>query len=134
MTPAFYALALYAGLLGFIAIWLFAHVGAIKNKEKVSIGDGGNARVIRAMRGQANFVENVPMILVLLVIAASMGMPAIAIHVIGTIVVIGRFFHALHFTKADAPGWQRGVGAMTTMLALALCSVGLVAYAVLSLF
>jgi len=134
MTPAFYALALYAGLLGLIGAWLFANVGKIKHAEKVAIGDGGNARVIRAMRGQANFVENVPLILILLMIAALLNMPAIVIHVIGIAVVVGRFFHALHFTKDDAPGWQRAAGAMTSFFALVITSLSLIGHAVLSLF
>tara|TARA_R110002096_G_scaffold385485_1_gene579309 strand:- start:2136 stop:2540 length:405 start_codon:yes stop_codon:yes gene_type:complete len=134
MTPAFYALGLYAGLLGLIAMWLFGNVGSVKNKAKIFMGDGGDARVIRAMRGQANFVENVPMILILLVIGASLNMPAIAIHIIGIALVVGRFFHALHFTKADAPGWQRKAGAMLTFFSLAGASLSLIGHALISMF
>jgi uncharacterized membrane protein YecN with MAPEG domain len=134
MTSAFYALGLYAGLLGLIALWLFANVGKVKHKNGVSMGDGGNARVIRAMRGQMNFVENVPMVLILLMIGASLNMPAIAIHVIGIALVVGRFCHALHFTKDDAPGWQRAAGAMLTFASLAGASLALIGHAMISMF
>lgn len=134
MTPAFYALALYAGLLGLIAAWLFANVGKVKNTEKVFMGDGGNERVIRAMRGQANFVENVPLILILMLIAAMLNMPAFVIHIIGIAMVVGRFFHAIHFTKDDAPVWQRAVGAMTSFFSLVIMSLSLIGHAILSCF
>ena len=134
MTPAFYALGLYAGLLGLIAAWLFASVGKIKHQEKVLIGDGGNARVIRAMRGQANFVENVPLILILLMIGALLNMPVIVIHVIGIALVVGRFFHALHFTKDDAPGWQRAAGAFASFFSLIGVSIGLIGHGIISMF
>lgn len=134
MTPAFYALALYAGLLGLIAAWLFMHVGKVKNEEKVFMGDGGNMRVIRAMRGQANFIETVPLILVLLLIGALLNMPVLAVHVLGVALVVGRFFHALHFTRDDAPGWQRMIGAIVSFLALIGISIGLIGHAIVSLF
>jgi len=40
MSPALSALALYTGLLGLIATWLFGNVGKIKNEAKVFMGDG----------------------------------------------------------------------------------------------
>jgi uncharacterized membrane protein YecN with MAPEG domain len=134
MTPAFFALGLYAGLLGLIAAWLFMHVGKIKNAEKVFMGDGGNKRVIRAMRGQANFVETVPMILILLMIGALLNMPAIVIHILGMALVIGRFFHAYHFMQDDAPGWQRMIGAMVSFFVLVGASISLVGHALISIF
>lgn len=54
-----------AGGLALINIWLSFRVGQIRGAEKVSIGDGGNERVIRRMRAHANFAENAPLILIL---------------------------------------------------------------------
>lgn len=134
MSPALYAFALYSGLLGLIAAALFANVGKRKTKAKIFMGDGGDLSVIRAMRGQMNFVENVPMILILLLAAVLLGMPVIAIHIGGGLLVIGRFFHALHFIQDDAPGWQRMIGAMFTFLVLVASSLALISHAVFALF
>lgn len=134
MTPAFYALGLYSGLLGLIGIWLAMNVGKKRQQEKVSIGDGGNTRVVRAMRGQMNFVETVPMALILLMIGAVIGMPVVAIHAGGILLVVGRFLHAVHFTQDDAPGWQRRAGAMLTLLVLTLTSFGLIGHVIMYLF
>ena len=55
-----------AGLLGLLAVALLSNVGRVRGKTKVFIGDGGNTELITAMRTQANFVENVPLGLLLI--------------------------------------------------------------------
>ena len=66
VTPAVAAVAIYTGLLMFVLIWIGIRVVQVRAKVKVRIGDGGNIELIRAMRGNANFVENVPLALVLI--------------------------------------------------------------------
>ncbi len=132
--PAIAAVAFYAGLNALILGWLAAHIGRLRGKLKIYMGDGGDPRMIRAMRGQANFVEYVPMVLILLLAMALMGAPLIALHVLGAALVIGRFLHALHFTAEDAPGWQRGAGATLTILALMLGGFGAIAHGFYALF
>ena len=130
MTASLSALALYTGLLGLIALWLLANVGKRKAKAKVSIGDGGDMNVIRAMRGQLNFMENVPLALIILLIISAMNAPVWIIHVSGILLVVGRFFHAWHFIQDDAPGWQRALGALTAFLVIAICSLGLIGHGI----
>lgn len=129
-TPAVLAVALYAGLNGLILTWLGANAGRIRQQARVSIGDGGDPRLIRAMRGQANFTEYVPLCLLQLVAMAAMGTPAWVIHLFGLALTIGRALHAWHFIQADAPGWQRAGGALLTAAVLALGSLGLVLHAI----
>lgn len=54
-----------AGGLAFINIWLSLRVSQVRRAERVSVGDGGNERVLRRMRAHANFAENAPLLLVL---------------------------------------------------------------------
>jgi hypothetical protein len=127
MTPAIAAVGLYAGLLGLIAIWLGFIVGNWRRKTGVLVGDGGNIDLIRAMRGQANFTETVPLTLILMIYMAIAGAPAIAIHILGILLVIARIVHGLHFSRADQPRWQRGMGsglAFLVLLAAALGAIG----------
>ena len=58
--------ALYAGILGLMAIALGAIAGRTRGQTGIFLGDGGNAEVVAAMRRHANFVENVPLLLVLM--------------------------------------------------------------------
>ncbi len=128
-APAMLAVALYAGLNGLILTWLGANAGRVRHRAGVSIGDGGDPRLLRAMRGQANFVEYVPICLVQLGAMAAMGAPVWVLHLLGVALTAGRVLHAWHFTRAHAPGWQRAGGAVLTAAVLAAGSVGLVVQA-----
>lgn len=131
MTPssAVLAAALYAGLNGLILMWLGAHVGRTRMRLRIGMGDAGHPEMIRAMRGQANFVEYVPFVLVELALMALLGTPAWVVHLFGLALTAGRVLHGLHFTQGDAPGWQRSAGAALTMLALVGASAGLIGHA-----
>lgn len=126
MTPALSALGIYVGLLTLVGFWLLYNVSKRKSAVGVSIGDGGDTSVIRAQRGQMNFVENVPMAIFILLIAALTGTPAWLIHIAGAALVIARILHARHFTQDDAPGWQRAAGMMLTSIVLVFGSAGLI--------
>ncbi len=130
LMAGFYAVAIYAGLNGLILAWLLTNVGRKRAALKISIGDGGNIVLIRAMRGQANFVENVPMALVFMILMALLGTPVWLLHILGASLVVGRFFHALHFVADDAPGWQRAAGIGLTFLVLVVGALGLIAHGV----
>jgi hypothetical protein len=133
-TPALAAAALYAGLNGLILLWLAVHVGRTRARVGVLIGDGGRPELIRAMRGQANFVEYVPLALLQLALMAALGAPAYAVHLLGGALTLGRVLHGLHFAADDAPAWQRGAGAGLTLLVLLIGSVGLAGHALTRAF
>ena len=117
-TGALGALAFYGGLNAAILFWLAFQTGRVRQREKVSMGDGGNPRMIRIMRGHANALEFIPITLLTMAFSALLGAPAIALHVFGVLLTAGRVLHALHFTAADAPGWQRFAGTGLSMLAM----------------
>jgi len=121
---------LYAGIFGLIGLWLGVVVAQWRSRTRIAIGDGGDPDLTRAMRGQANFVENVPIALILFVTMALMGAPAIAIHVLGATLVVARIVHGLHFAAPGRPRWQRAAGASLTILVLAAASLGVLGHAV----
>ena len=121
--------AFYVGLNGLILVWLGLHVGKVRTKLGVRVGDGGKPALIRAMRGQANFAEYVPFALLILLAAAAVGTPGPLLHVFGVLLTLGRILHALHFTRDKAPSWMRGAGAGLTMLVLIAGSAGLIVQA-----
>ena len=121
---------IYAALCAFILTWLGNSTGSLRRKNRIAVGDGGNKHLIRIMRGHANAVENMPITLVLLAIAALVGTPLFVLHILGILFVIGRILHAWHFIQEDAPGWQRfggfGLSALVTLvLALGLLGHGI---------
>jgi len=129
MTPSLAAAALYAGLGGLIALWHAWVVISLRFRLAVSIGDGGQPRLARAMRGQANFTEYAPLMFVLLFAMALMGAPAWVVHVFGAVFILARVMHAAHFLAADAPRWLRFHGALLTLICVGLGGAGVAAHA-----
>ena len=72
--------ALYAGILGLMSIPIAFAAGSLRGKTKISIGDGGNTEMLLAMRRHANFIEFVPLALLLIALIELNGAPALAIH------------------------------------------------------
>lgn len=128
------AVGIYAALCAMILTWLGAATGSLRRKHRISIGDGGNKHLIRTMRGHANAVENVPITLVMLAIAAMIGTPIFVLHILGILFVVGRILHAWHFVQEDAPGWQRMVGFCLSILVTLVLALGLAGHGVWLIF
>lgn len=86
--------ALYASFLGFLFVFLSLRVIRARRAAQIALGDGGDRLLLRGMRVQANFAEYVPLALVLMGLAESLGTPAIALHILGMALVAGRLSHA----------------------------------------
>ncbi len=130
LTPALVAVGFYAALNMALLMWITYETGRLRGKHKVSIGDGGVKHLVRIMRGHANAVENMPIFLVMIVIAALLGMPVLAAHILGACFTIGRALHAWHFIQDDAPGWQRAGGFTLSFLAQLVLLIGLLGHGV----
>jgi len=130
---AYAAAGLYAALNGLILLWLTMATALVRRKHMVLIGDGGVARLHRTMRGHANAIENIPIMLVLLGFAAALGAPAVAIHVLGCAFTFGRTVHAWHFTHERAAQWQRATGFGLSVATLAAAALGVLGHALLLL-
>jgi uncharacterized protein len=111
-----------AGLLGLLAVALLSNVGRVRGKTRVFIGDGGNTELITAMRAQANFVENVPMALLLIWLVSTF-YGAATVAALSVLLVVARVLHAagmLGYLK-----FGRAAGATITLLVLVVASIWL---------
>ena len=57
-----------AGAAAILHVWLSLRVSRLRGPLTVGVGDGGNEVIQRRMRAHANFAENVPIFLILLVL------------------------------------------------------------------
>lgn len=107
---------------GILAIWLMIRVGQVRTSEKVSVGDGGNEKVLRRMRAHANYVEYTPFVLLLIaaIELAGQGSPWLA-YVSGAY-FIGRIAHA-YGMEGGKFGLGRTVGTLVTLVTLLGLSV-----------
>lgn len=100
-----------------LAIWLSIRVGQVRGSEKVSIGDGGNDKVIRRMRAHANFVENTPIVLILIAAIEMTGKGGNWLAYAAGIYMLGRIAHGLGMDDGRF-GKGRMIGTLITMLTL----------------
>lgn len=102
-----------AGALALLNIWLSFRVGQVRGSEKVSVGDGGNQRVLRRMRAHANFAENAPITLVLVLLLEFAAGTSVWLWIAAALFVVARIAHGLGMDEGKA---GRGVGAGLTLL------------------
>ena len=114
----FDAATLYAGLLLLIFLGLKINVGRARSAAKVSVGDGGNESLIRAMRTQSNAVEDVPICLIGLFALAALHAPVVLIHGLGGALVIARLSHAFGLGTSSKLNFGRGFGTAVTALVM----------------
>ena len=116
--------ALYAGILGLMAFVISAAAGRLRGGENgVALGDGGRKDVLVAMRRHANFVETVPLVLILMALLEMNRVGANVIHGIGIVVVVSRACHAFGMRGDGENNALRGIGAGGTALATIVASV-----------
>jgi uncharacterized membrane protein YecN with MAPEG domain len=113
-----------AAAAALVNLWLGWRVGQVRIAEKISIGDGGNPRLIARMRAQLNFAEYVPVVLILIaLIELAKGMQ-LWLWIVAMLFILGRILHGF-----GMDGWRlgRSAGTLTTMLTM----LGLAGYAAL---
>ena len=115
---------MYAALLGIILLILSIRVVAVvRVKGKLLYGDGGVSHNVTVVRGQANFIEYVPMILILIAFAEAGGTSAAWIHTLAGGLLVGRILHPIGLTTKDGINPFRFVGTNLTWLALLGASI-----------
>ncbi len=106
-----------AAAAAIINLWLSMRIGAVRQAKKISIGDGGDADLTRRMRAQANFIENTPIVLVLIALVEAARPGNIYLAVIAGLYALGRVAHGVGM-DGGALVKGRMVGTLTTMLTL----------------
>jgi uncharacterized membrane protein YecN with MAPEG domain len=125
MLPPFAVTPLYAALCGLLLLVLGLVVVRLRRKHAVLTGDGGNADLARAMRVQANFVEYVPLTLLLLFMLEMSRQPAWALHLLGAALFIGRLLHAWGYLLTPRLSFGRALGIGLTWIVLGVTSIWL---------
>ena len=112
-----------AALLGLLAATQALNVSRLRRRKKVSLGDGGDAQLLAAIRAFGNFMEFVPFCLVLIAMLEDhYGARTIATLSVG--LLAGRVLHAGGMLGIIPQG--RFLGATGTTVVLAVTSVMLV--------
>lgn len=121
MTPV--VTPIYAGLLGLFLVFLSVRVIRARRSLRVALGHGDQPAVERVMRVQANFVEYVPLTLLLVALAEWQGVAPAVLHLMGLALVIGRLLHAWGVSRAPEDFRFRTAGMSLTFIAVVTASV-----------
>lgn len=107
---------LYAGLLGLLSVLLANQVLYVRLHSQKMPAWKADA----TLRVQANFVENVPLALVLLYLVEVSGVEPLAVHLFGCALVLFRVLHAWGMSRHEGANYSRLVGAQGTFLVLSV--------------
>ena len=113
---------IYIAILGLLFVPFTVRAGLYRAKSKIFIGTGDDPEMVRRMRGQANFIETVPIALILLLTMELLGAADTWLHVLGISLVLGRISHYLGLTELG-PQLLRVVGMLATLIPILVSAV-----------
>lgn len=117
--------SIYAAILGLMFFAITLRVALIRMKTGQSLGVGDDQQFEKIMRGHGNFVETVPMCLILMLLVEQQGAASLTMHVLGLALLSGRVFHYLQLTGVLKPLPFRIAGMVLTLGTAVAASVRL---------
>ena len=118
--------ALYASLLAFIYIKLSTNVIELRRLHKVSLGHKNHKDLEQSIRAQANFIEYVPLGLILLCCLEINKIHPLIVFLLGGLLLVGRFLHAKSFTMPNIDKTKRVQGIKLTFWSIRLMAAMLI--------
>ncbi|MGL4974617.1 MAG: MAPEG family protein [Bosea sp. (in: a-proteobacteria)] len=114
--------------LPLIAIWFALWIGVTSSRPPLnaSIGDAGSKELLLKIRRHGNFIEWVPFVLILMVLAEAQGAGRLWLYAAGTLLLIGRMAHPFGLKIDNVNHPLRYVGNGTNILAVAILAVALI--------
>lgn len=112
---------IYASILTLILICLAMAVITERKKNRVSMGDGGNENLIRAIRAHGNFIETAPWGVFLMFLIEYQDGSVYALHALGMLLIASRIIHAYGMRTATIP--PRTIGMILTFVAFAFAAM-----------
>jgi uncharacterized membrane protein YecN with MAPEG domain len=115
-------------IIGQMAL-LFAVVRT-RRQAKQSLGDGGDAKLIRAIRRHGNYAENAAIFVAGLALLEMMGALRLFVAGLATLFILGRILHAAGLSMEKAVNPWRAAGVFATIGAGVTLGVRLITLAI----
>lgn len=110
-----------ASILTIMCLGLIVHVARGRFKHRVAMGDGGNPDLLVRMRTHANFIEYVPLLLMLMALLELAGANRIFLMAFGAALIVFRVMHVIGMPRR-APNVYRAGGAGGSLLLMILAA------------
>lgn len=114
---------LFASLHALLLMALVVPIVLHRRRHRIGLGDGGDAVLVRRIRVQANFVEYVPLALLLLALLEMGGLAKTWVWVFGSALLVGRVLHAIGLSASAGTSKGRFYGTLLTWIDLAAMAV-----------
>jgi len=109
---------MYAGIFAIFALVLSFRAGSFRGKSGTSVlyGDPANMELAERVRVHQNFLEYVPIMLILMGLIEANGGASIFLYVVGDLLIIARIAHAIGLKHDNMAHKGRAIGAGGTAL------------------
>ena len=120
--PSIEITVLFAAIFGVIQVILTLRVGMYRMSNHINVGDGGDKELLKRIRGHGNFIETVPMALLLLLLNELNGLADTYLFILASTLLVARL---LHYSALALGGPQilRPVGMIGTLLTILASSL-----------
>jgi uncharacterized membrane protein YecN with MAPEG domain len=116
---------IYVAILGLLFVPFTLYVGLYRVKHKILLLDGGDQELARRIRAQGNFIETVPLALILIVLMELNGASAVWLHCLGSTLVVCRVMHYLTIATNPANTLPRAAGMIGTLAVYLVAAIWL---------
>jgi len=118
---------LYAAPIAALFIALSIRIIVYRRTHKLGLGDAGDKSLMKRMRAQANCAEYAPFALVLMLLVELQNAPAVVVHIIGAMLLVGRVLHGYGFSASPPVMNLRVAGTLLTLTSYVVAIIALIA-------
>ena len=115
---------MYAGIFAIIALLLSFLAGSARGRAGTSIlyGDPVDMKLAEKVRRHQNFLEYVPIFLILFAALEANGVSSMFLYIVGDLMIVVRIFHAFGLHHDNMAHIGRLIGAGGTALLMLVCA------------
>ena len=115
---------IYAGFFGIMQVVLSWRVTKLRGKyEGNKMRETGHNEMTAAVRAQGNFVEYLPLALLLMWMLETMQFSPWLIHSLGVLLIIARLFHLHGLNEPSGNGFGRKLGTRLKWVHIVICGL-----------
>ena len=116
----------FAAIFGMLHVIFTLRVGNYRRTSKINFGEGGDTELRNRMRGHGNFIENVPIALMLLLLNDLNGLSDMSLMVLGSVLLVSRIVHYLMIVTRSLPIILRPLSMLGTLGTILVSAVLLI--------
>ena len=114
---------IFAAIFGILHVIFTLRVGGYRFKSKINFGDEGDKELRNRIRGHGNFIENVPIALLLLLLNELSGTSQSTLMILGSVLLASRLLHYVMIVSRALPMFLRPVSMVGTLGTILVSSV-----------